>query len=529
MRAWERSAPWFRRFSMRLGLEKKLVLCFIAVLSGALMFTCWTFARETHARLSDIMAEQARQVATALSLSAEKAYRASDWPELNRRGHELIKSRNILYVGYLDGNGRAKSLASRDPDFALANLTFNAQTLMQPARGSSATFGEHLQVVMPILSSPGPGEDRTGPRLLGYVAVGVSQAREEAQMRAIQYLIAGVACVMFIVLTPLAMLLIHRVFLPIRKLVSVTKQITAGDLNARVEIHRPDVIGDLARNFDEMVQKVKQQQQDLEAANDDLETKVEQRTTQLAAANTRLSAEIKEKEEFLRTVSHDLNAPLRNIAGMASMLLMKYRASFDEDIVHRLERIKSNVAMETDLIAELLELSRIKTRRQKMERVDVEAVIGDVRALFENDLRAKSIELKNDTPLPQLQGERLRIRQIFQNLIDNAIKYMGHGIVREIHVGCVMHADEAEFYVRDTGMGIDPEDLDRVFFVFRRGRNTHSHNISGKGVGLASVKSIVETYDGRIWVASKRGFGSTFRFTISSKFLPGNDQPRVAA
>src|SRR5262249_705670 len=132
---------------------------------------------------------------------------------------------------------------------------------------------------------------------------------------------------------------------------------------------------------------------------------------------------------------------------------------------------------------------------------------------------------------PVLVCERARFRQIFQNLIDNAIKYMGvegSGVrvqgsenadaptpapggsslnpeprtlnpkPREIHVGCQIKPTEAVFYVRDTGIGIEPEDIDKVFFVFRRGKNTQTQNIAGKGVGLASVKSIIETYNGKI-------------------------------
>jgi len=108
---------------------------------------------------------------------------------------------------------------------------------------------------------------------------------------------------------------------------------------------------------------------------------------------------------------------------------------------------------------------------------------------------------------------------VFQNLIDNAIKYMGEGANRRIHVGCKVGKAEAEFYVSDTGIGIDPEDIDKVFFVFRRGKNCGA-NTTGKGVGLASVKSIIETYNGRIWVESQLGTGTTFRFTINGKYVP---------
>ncbi len=253
-----------------------------------------------------------------------------------------------------------------------------------------------------------------------------------------------------------------------------------------------------------------------------------QRTSQLEMANQRLSSEVAEKEDFLRAVSHDLNAPLRNISGMAAMLLMEHRDRFDDEIIHRLERIQKNVNVETDLISELLELSRIKTRREKMEMVETAGLVAEVEGLFESDLRGSQIALLVDTPLPVLHGERSRFRQVFQNLFDNAIKYMGDGPVREIHVGCAVRPTEAEFYVRDTGMGIDAEDQAKVFHVFRRGKNSAARNVAGKGVGLSSVKSIVETYGGSIGVESEPGRGSTFKFTIDGRYVPAA-QPELSA
>jgi signal transduction histidine kinase len=269
-----------------------------------------------------------------------------------------------------------------------------------------------------------------------------------------------------------------------------------------------------------MIETIRRHQHDLRQANADLETKVAQRTGQLEAANRQLSNEIAEKEDFLRAVSHDLNAPLRNISGMTSMLLSKHAEKFDEEIVHRLQRIQKNVETETDLISELLELSRIKTRREKMELVEIAALVHDLEGILENDLRTNHISVIVDTPLPVINGERSRFRQIFQNLMDNAIKYMGDGSVREIHIGCIVRPTEAEFYVRDTGLGIPKEDLGKVFYIFRRGKNSTARNIPGKGVGLSCVKSIVETYSGSIWVQSEQGKGSTFRFTINGQFVP---------
>ena len=131
-----------------------------------------------------------------------------------------------------------------------------------------------------------------------------------------------------------------------------------------------------------------------------------------------------------------------------------------------------------------------------------------------------------DGELPVLNCERARMRQVFQNLIDNAIKYMGEDRPnKEIHVGCRVKPSEAEFYVSDTGIGIDPEDIDKVFFIFRRGKNTANTAVAGKGVGLASVKSIIETYSGTIWVESQLGHGSAFRFTINGQYVGGGKAP----
>src|ERR1700733_2875606 len=273
MRDWERSAPWLRRVSMRFGLQRKLIICFIALLTAAMGVTCFVFNEEMHDRLGDITGEQATQVATALSLTSQAAISGSDWEELDHRAQELLaKSRNIIYIAYLDAAEHPKVYATRDVQFALSDLTFGQQALMRVRRRTSPTFGEYVEVDAPILSSPPPEarEHYEGPHLLGYVEVGISQMREQSQIQSIQYVLLGIACVMVLIGFPVVSLLVHRIFLPIRKLVSVTKQLTAGNLDARAEIHRPDDIGDLARSFDEMAVALKQHQHALAQANEQL-------------------------------------------------------------------------------------------------------------------------------------------------------------------------------------------------------------------------------------------------------------------
>jgi signal transduction histidine kinase len=543
---------------MRLGLQGKLISAFMLILSIALGATCWVFVSQSNSRLEDIMGEQARQISAALALASKPSLEANEASELRQIGQDLLKSRNILFVAFLDHNGAPIAMSSRDPDFSWDSLPFlkhRTMALMQVYQEDAPVLGRYAVVTAPVLnvSSPmsahdfppttlTPGAPEAGTKLLGYVSVGISQASEEAQIRKINYWAVLLGVAVALLSLPFSYLLVHRIFLPIRQLVAATRSIAAGDLRTTVAIDRPDLIGELARSFNDMVLKVKLQQDALNdanqslaeanvklaEANEGLENKVVERTAQLEVANKRLSSEITEKEDFLRAVSHDLNAPLRNIDGMTTMLLLKHKEKFDEDIIHRLERIQKNVKMETDLIAELLELSRIKTRRQKMEIVDIKALVQDLKGIFENDLRSKQIEIVIDTDLPRINGEKARLRQVFQNLIDNAIKYMGSGFTREIHIGCSARSEEAQFYVRDTGIGIEADELSKVFVIFRRGKNSQAQNVAGKGVGLASVKSIIETYNGSIWAESTVGNGTTFRFTINGRYVSSGEPDKTS-
>ncbi len=548
-----------RRFG--LGLQGRLTIAFGCLLTIALSSACWLFGTRSGGQLDGMLGEQARLVAYTLSLAAEPYLATGHHKPLATIGHDLLNTRNILYVAFLDDNGKPVELANRYVDFGWANVAkvnpaATALYLVHPV--PHPTFGEHVDVYAPVYLHPPRGATGKAAiaRRLGTVVVGVSLDRERAELEWVTWVVACIGGVTVLMSLPVAFILVYGMFKPIRQLVDATRKMAAGRNDFNLDTDRSDQIGELSRSFTDMAGRVRRQREALHAsnvqlgeangrlnnanaalanlnealnvanaklsdANRDLEKKVAERTGQLEAANRRLSGEISEKEDFLRAVSHDLNAPLRNIAGMASMLVTKHKDKFDADILHRLDRIQKNVQVETDLIGELLELSRIKTRRGEAERVDVAALVGDIGGVFEQDLQSKGISLVVDGPMPQLTAERARVRQVFQNLIDNAIKYMGErpGQAKEIHVGCVPGEAETAFYVRDTGVGIEADDLDKVFHVFRRGRNAAASNVPGKGVGLASVKAIVETFNGSIWVESVAGEGSTFRFTVNGQFV----------
>ena len=331
-------------------------------------------------------------------------------------------------------------------------------------------------------------------------------------------------------LVPGCFAIIGLMFTPIRRLSQAAQNVARGRFDT-VDVKGRDSVGRLAATFNEMVGRLSAERESAVAAqrrlkqvNANLERTVEDRTAAIERASQRLQSEIAEKEDFLRAVSHDLNAPLRNIDGMVAMIQKKHGDSLDADVLRRLERVQANVKAETELISEILELSRIKSRRDEPEPVRVGDLIWELRGLFENDLREQNIDLVVETQMPTLMVEKARLRQIFQNLIDNAIKYMGDSVNRRIVVSVMLGREEATFNVRDTGIGIAPEDCEKVFYVFRRGNN-HG-GVEGKGVGLASVKAIVENYQGTIWVEPnlRDGGGSSFSFTVNSRFVQDNSR-----
>jgi signal transduction histidine kinase len=258
----------------------------------------------------------------------------------------------------------------------------------------------------------------------------------------------------------------------------------------------------------------------------------EERALELQKANRRLSRAVAEKDDFLRAVSHDLSAPLRNIGGMAAFLKSQYAGCLDENGRDRLDRILNNVAVQNGLIQDLLELSHIKTRRGKMHQTDLDAMLRAMVGQFAFDLEKKSGRIDLTGEFPVLWCETNRIRQVFQNLVDNAIKYAHPD--RPLQVAVIGQRDDHgyRFTVADNGIGMRKQDMEAIFFVFRRVHNAYTAKIEGKGVGLATVKTIVESHGGEIWVESQEGFGSSFTFTLPASAVaapPETESESVSA
>jgi PAS domain S-box-containing protein len=224
-----------------------------------------------------------------------------------------------------------------------------------------------------------------------------------------------------------------------------------------------------------------------------------------------LEAKNSELERFTYTVSHDLRSPLITIKGFAGALSNDFlKGKFDranDDI----QRIVSAAEKMQDLLQDLLELSRIGRLINPPTTIKVNSLIDEVCELLHGSIAQRGIEISVQKNIPDIFGDRQRIKEVFQNLIENSIKFIGEQKNPKIEIGYYYNNnDELVYYVKDNGIGIDKKYHDNIFGLF----NKLDQKSEGTGIGLSLVKRIIEFHNGRIWLDSEPEKGSTFNFSL---------------
>lgn len=217
-----------------------------------------------------------------------------------------------------------------------------------------------------------------------------------------------------------------------------------------------------------------------------------------------------ELERFTYTVSHDLKAPLITMGGFLGYLEKDALSGNVEKLRQDIQRIsEANRKMES-LLDDLLELSRIGRKMNPPETAPFGQIISEAFIRAESRLNWKHVEVMIMTDLPTIHGDRNRLIEVMQNLLDNAAKFMGDQPSPVIEIGAETKGEEVVFFVRDNGIGIDPKFHKKIFELFDK----LNPRIEGTGIGLALVKRIIEVHGGRIWIESQLGQGATFYFTL---------------
>ncbi|MFW6153952.1 MAG: sensor histidine kinase [Planctomycetota bacterium] len=505
--------------AVRRGLRTKVAILLVAVVASAAGLGGWLSNHLLSRWAVQTSLDQTGHMAEMLRLSLADRLARGDVGAVQRVVHRFSRHPFVLGAAVHARDGR---LVARAMAPGLSPVVFGATDV--PELAITERIGpDRMRATRPVLA------DTDGDAaVVGSIRLVVDTRSLNEKLRRAQMTMGLLICAFVLGFVPVSHYAVTLALVrPIRRLAAATGRLADGDYSVRADGDGGDEIGALARSFNTMAAKLDEQHQLLLTTNERLEAQVRRRTADLDHANARLRADMADHQQFLRAVSHDLNAPLRNIGGMASMALRKWRDHLPDDVVNRLQRIEANVESQTDLINELLELSRIGTRPARPGRVNVAAVLEQVRSSFEFELRTKNIELRIAPDMPELYIEANHLRQVFGNLVDNAIKYMGDR--DDGRIGISWETDERYtiFHVADNGVGIADDDRQRIFTVFRRAA-TAPANTAGKGVGLAGVSAIAGRYDGRAWVTSELGRGSIFHVAFSKERCTPPDEDSTA-
>lgn len=266
-----------------------------------------------------------------------------------------------------------------------------------------------------------------------------------------------------------------------------------------------------------LFKQLQQRNQELAESKADLEIKVSDRTKELEVVNRelrKLNQELtlsnQELEQFAYIVSHDLREPLRMVTSFTQLLEKKYSGHLDADADQIIGFAVDGATRMEELINDLLTYSRVGNSGKTLELINTEKVLDQALSNLHIVIQEHNAQIVRET-LPSIVGNATQLIQLWQNLIDNSIKYRRDESPK-IEIGVTAELEQYLFWVKDNGIGIDPKYSDRIFQIFQRLHTRQEY--PGTGTGLAICHKIVERHGGKIWVESELGQGATFYFTL---------------
>ena len=433
-------------------------------------------------------------LATGPLCSAYEAYFESGYFKFRQVVRDMLAAApDVARVEIADVEGHVlfdsvhldESAAAARPSGRLDPARLEAARRLEPTllRGKEVD-GDTLEIVSPWV------EDWGRHRLS--VVYHVSYANLNASYRRYARATLALTAASILVAALVGLGLASRLTRPLEGLTAGAREIAEGRLARPLDVRTGDELQTLAEAFNEMALR-------LEATRAERE--------RLIAELERRNAEL---ERFTYTVSHDLRSPLVTVRGFVDLLEKDVASGQPQRVAGDLARIRAATSTMETLLRELLELSRVGRVMNPPERVSLDELARQAVVLLHERLRAAAVTVDIRPGLPVVYGDRHRLLEVMQNLIENAVKFRGEQGEPVVEVGSRPGPD-GTVYVRDNGVGIDPRYHERVFGLFER----LDPRVEGTGVGLALVKRIVEVHGGRVWVESEgAGKGSAFCFTL---------------
>ncbi|MBM1107317.1 HAMP domain-containing protein [Aurantibacter crassamenti] len=279
---------------------------------------------------------------------------------------------------------------------------------------------------------------------------------------------------------------IHSIVKPIKILQDGAKRISKGDYEHRVTLNGKDELNELGDNFNNMANSLSRSFENINSKN-------------------------KELEQFVYIASHDLQEPLRTISSFSKILTEQYKGQLDDTGEHSLRFISEATSRMQFLVKDLMDYSRLGNDKS-LETINCDELILGVQTDLSELIKDTNTDLIFNE-LPNINGYKTALRLLFQNLINNAMKFQKKGVKPIVEI---FYEDDQNFWkfgVKDNGIGIAPEHQSKIFSIFKRLHTNKEYQ--GTGIGLAHCQKIIEMHKGRIWVESQKNQGSTFYFTLA--------------
>ena len=331
------------------------------------------------------------------------------------------------------------------------------------------------------------------------------RSAEQRSSLAIGFGLGGLGLV-FAIATGFTLYLRRSVLRPVHVVADATGRLASGDLTTRVPDEREDELGELARGFNSMADSLERGREELERSNAEL---------------SRSNAEL---ERFASVTSHDLQAPLTTIS-MYAELLERRRGGDADGGLELVDGIRHATQQARTLIRDLLEYSRAGRGQLSLEEVPLGLIVDNALEALAGAIEESGAQVTVGD-LPVVVCDRVNLCRVFQNLIGNAVKFTGD-VTPRVQIDAERDGDDWRVAVRDNGIGMSPEHVDRIFEPFKRLHGEEDY--PGTGIGLAVCERIIEQHGGRIWVTSSPGEGSVFEFTLPAAAPADAEPPRVRA
>ncbi|MCX5778710.1 MAG: HAMP domain-containing sensor histidine kinase [Elusimicrobia bacterium] len=434
--------------------------------------------------LADQLEESRSRIFRDFIYTCSEALVVKDEIQVFNTTKSIIKTHNpaIVYAGYLSATDTA-FFSTRDQEQMEGLKMRMVRAEMAGTDDYTASTGEMIREFgMPFYIKE---------RYAGTIRAGFSQSYFDEQVKeglsAITRKIQGVAIIALLIGILAANALAFYLNKPIRELASAADDIGQGNLNRKVEIDRDDELGKLGRAFNEMVRKLREL--------DEL------------------------KDGFVSSVSHELRSPLAAIDGYCDYLIEGLERNLAREKQEKSLRIMKDATVRlTNFINNILDIAKIKAGRFELRRmpVNITELSQEIVALFASlaAQQKKTVTMDMTDALPNLDADPEKIKQVITNLIGNSLKFTPENASITISAHLASNPHFVEVWVTDTGVGIPADAVDKVFEKFYQVKESEMKKPPGTGLGLAIVSEIVRLHDGKIWVESKLGVGSVFKFTL---------------